>query len=284
MKAWFVGCTIAAIAVTGVFLASKKPEPHAPVQEVHAVSNAIAAAVPEPPTPPAVVLDRVIETADIDSLLDPPAIPRADVGTNHEPMLIRVGYEEPVSPAVPPSVVPAIPPARDFDQPITCLEVAQPVAITPGDGLVFPLPSWEDEYRPGTIWRPRSIPLETEPRRVFPTQASTFDMGKEANLLMKWDPLESRDSELLKNESSSSTLLNEETRSDAGRGAVRRAYGVFHVENQLPESRAEWYTRWFGKERLSNMFSDEAIAAMIRHKSENPEPLFTSWAGVFGGN
>jgi hypothetical protein len=82
------------------------------------------APVPPVPTPPA-QLPAVVLAADIDPLLDPPAVPRIDPAYAR-PVLTAVGFEEAAAPA--PAAAgdpPPIPPAAE--------DGAVEVAPTPGD-------------------------------------------------------------------------------------------------------------------------------------------------------
>ncbi len=115
MKRWVVGgaAVLAAAAVVGWYGATRRgPE---------VVVNAPATPEPAPtPTVPApaepAVLARVVDVADIDPLLDPPAIPTAEGAAG--PVLIAVGYEEPAPAPVVPRDVPPIPPAASDDDDI----------------------------------------------------------------------------------------------------------------------------------------------------------------------
>lgn len=70
MKNWIIGgLTGACVGVSVYLFFSKKPTP-APTRDEPPAAPA-AAAPPAPPAP--AVLDRVVEVADIDGLLDPPA-------------------------------------------------------------------------------------------------------------------------------------------------------------------------------------------------------------------
>lgn len=90
MKTWIIGGLVAVLVGVGLyFTATKRSVPSAdpvvPGVEVVEVK-------PEPVAP---VLQQVVDVADLDALLDPPAIPPS-VHSASGPMLILVGFEEPV--------------------------------------------------------------------------------------------------------------------------------------------------------------------------------------------
>lgn len=111
MKVWLIGGTAAALVGVGLYLSSPKP----------AAPNVLpAGGVPvtevKPESPPATPVSHpVVDVADLDALLDPPAIPLAGTSATG-PILILVGYEEPPPPARTGADVPPIPKASSPSQ------------------------------------------------------------------------------------------------------------------------------------------------------------------------
>lgn len=112
MTRWAIGGTLllaglAALACVG--MTRSGPE---------IVVNAAVTPEPAPPVPQRPVgpeLPRVFDVADIDPLLDPPAIPIA--AGPAAPVLTAVGYDEPAAPMPPAGEVPPIPPAAGDAEP-----------------------------------------------------------------------------------------------------------------------------------------------------------------------
>jgi hypothetical protein len=121
MKKWLVVGTVATLVGLGFYLAAaKRPAPAA--LDVQDIAINVTVGSPQVPPPAPVYLDRVVDVSDLDSLLDPPPIPVSEPRTHTGPVITRVGYEEPASPASARTNVPPIPMARDFDKPVICSE------------------------------------------------------------------------------------------------------------------------------------------------------------------
>ena len=98
MKSWIIGGLVGACLGVGAYLAlTKKSAP--PVEPPPAPA---VAAAPAPPATP-VVLVNVVEVADLDPLLDPPAKPVTGVPFDGEAVTIPVS-----APAAPERIPPAV--------------------------------------------------------------------------------------------------------------------------------------------------------------------------------
>ena len=107
MKNWLIGGTVATLLGVGFYLvAAKRPTP-APAA---AVPEVAASSLPQASEPPA-VLDRLVDVSDLDSLLDPPAVPRSEPETSGL-MLTGFGYEESAPASNSPFEVKPIPRAK----------------------------------------------------------------------------------------------------------------------------------------------------------------------------
>jgi len=107
MKPWIVAGSLFVVAAGGYALFPRT----APLPAPAPVEAEVASVPDAPPAPlPAAVLDRVVDVADIDHLLEPPPIPTPDHATTG-PTIIRVGYEEPAAAPISGNPVPAIPKA-----------------------------------------------------------------------------------------------------------------------------------------------------------------------------
>lgn len=125
MVRWLAGAAavLAAVAVV-VTLGGRRTGPEIVVNAP--VTPEPAPPVPDRPAAPA-LLPAVVTVADIDPLLDPPAIPPADVAPAG-PVLTAVGFEEPAAPAPAAPNPPPIPPAAgDDDAPPVSLGGPLPV-------------------------------------------------------------------------------------------------------------------------------------------------------------
>src|SRR5438309_2334547 len=108
MTKWLIGGLVALAGVCIYLTLAKRgsPPPALPA------TAAPAAAAPAAPAP--ALLTQVVDVTEIDSLLDPPAIPPSD-GPASGAQITRVGYEE--APAAPTPVnVQPIPPAKEDDE------------------------------------------------------------------------------------------------------------------------------------------------------------------------
>jgi hypothetical protein len=99
MRTWVLGALVGACVGVTIYLVLKKPLPK-PVAEQ--TSSAAVATLPAPVEP--VVLAQVVDVADIDHLLDPPA--RAETG-------VPFDTEPATQPVTPPPTTGRIPPAVD---------------------------------------------------------------------------------------------------------------------------------------------------------------------------
>jgi hypothetical protein len=97
MKRWLIGALVGACVGVAAYLAVAKKNSPAPAGSSEAPTRAVA-----PPAAP-VVLGRVVEVADLDPLLDPPAKPAAGVPFDTDPATTPVS-----TPAAPDRIPPAV--------------------------------------------------------------------------------------------------------------------------------------------------------------------------------
>ncbi len=109
MKWWTGGAVIGLLAVSFYLASTKRSAPVAVPKDVVTVVET-SPATPVAPAP--CVLNDVVEVADLDSLLDPPAIPRTEAALAG-PILTRVGYEETERKPSPMQDVKPIPKSQD---------------------------------------------------------------------------------------------------------------------------------------------------------------------------
>ena len=101
MKNWVIGGLCAACAGVGIYLVARKDAP-APVSAPQPEAPRVAAAEPTVPRA-AVVLTEVVEVANLDPLLDPPAKLPTGVPFDAEPVTVPV-TTSPVPTLIPPAV------------------------------------------------------------------------------------------------------------------------------------------------------------------------------------
>lgn len=67
---------------------------------------------------------------------------------------------------------------------------------------------------------------------------------------------------------------------------VRRSTSLQSSASQAPTSRLDWYTRWYGDDRLPMSFAPAILAEQPRKKSDQEErrQLFSFWTGVMSWN
>jgi hypothetical protein len=107
---WWIGGTVIGLLAVSFYLASSKRSASISVPD-----NGVTVVETSPRTPaiPApLVLKDVVEVADLDSLLDPPAIARSDA-VPAGPILTQVGYEETDRKPSPMQEVKPIPKSKD---------------------------------------------------------------------------------------------------------------------------------------------------------------------------
>lgn len=100
MKNWVIGGLVAACAGLGMYLVTKTDAP-APVSAPKPEAPQVAAV--EPTIPRAAVLAEVVEVANLDPLLDPPAKLPTGVPFDAEPATVPV-TTAPVPTLIPPAV------------------------------------------------------------------------------------------------------------------------------------------------------------------------------------
>ena len=100
MKTWIGGMIVgslgASLLVAAFWRSDSLPVPSPVIVAVEAK--------PTPKLAAPALLPEVVEVADTDSLLDPPAIPPSDAAPSGA-TLIRVGYDEPIPPAANPQAI-----------------------------------------------------------------------------------------------------------------------------------------------------------------------------------
>ena len=111
MKKWLIGGIVFGAGAVGAYFAF--PTKHE-VLPTDFVRGAPVVAVP----PDLAIPAEVVDVTDIDALLDPPAIPAEEPESLGGPVLISVGYAEPVPTTSSPAGAPApIPPADEEEPP-----------------------------------------------------------------------------------------------------------------------------------------------------------------------
>jgi hypothetical protein len=111
MKRWFIGCLVGMVAGIGAYLlVSQKQLP--PVEKD--LGPPTAGAPTEPTVPSPVVLAQVIEMADIDPLLDPPA--KLPTGAPFDEEAASTPATAPTKPTVPDHIPPAVEDASEISE------------------------------------------------------------------------------------------------------------------------------------------------------------------------
>jgi hypothetical protein len=111
MKRWFVGCVVGMVAGIGAYLLVSQKQ-STPAQKD--LGPPTTAAPTEPKAPSPVVLAQVIEMADIDPLLDPPA--KLPTGAPFDEEATSMPVTAPTKPTVPDRIPPAVEDASEVSE------------------------------------------------------------------------------------------------------------------------------------------------------------------------
>lgn len=253
------GAAIGLLGVGFYLVPSKRAEP-AKIDP----SIKVAVVVPSSqPAPAPVVLDRVVDVTDIDHLLEPPPIPAAAAESG--PVITRVGYEELAAPRPANANAPAIPKSLP-DEPRIIIHSEEEITRTEEEEISNECNQyspdedqdldWESEFRParGELWLDANAltPLllaEKTGRFMFSGPRHFMADVVAASIRNPLTPLHHlTDSDLFEQTPRhvSASLFPASEPVDSRKAIVRRAYDIFHVGNQRPASRLDWYTRLYG--------------------------------------
>ncbi len=259
MKLWLIGGILVGLLGVSLYLAAVKRS--APAQTPNV---AIVLAEEPKPTPPPLAIQQVVDVTDLEPLLDPPAIPSAE-SVSPGAVITRVGYEE-LLPVVQPSVdVKPIPKALEEEifrsEPGALLLDSDAVAaprIRPRKILEAYLAGEWDFDQPPSVVKPTAFEVHAKSTSLAPL----FFLS---------------DSDLLERGSIAKAHCEV---------VVRPSSSLHSAASQAPTSRLDWYTRWYGNDRLPMSFAPAILAEQPRKRSDQEErrELFSFWIGVMSWN
>ena len=256
MKLWLIGGILVGLLGVSLYLAAVKRS--APTPDV-----AIVLAEEPKPVPTPLAMQQVVDVTNIEPLLDPPTIPASEAASSG-PVITRVGYEEGLPVVQSPVDVKPIPKALEDE-----VFRSEPGALLlDGDAVTSP------RIQPRKIleaYLAGEWDYDQPPSVAKPT---AFEVHAKATSLAPLFFL------------SDSDLLERGSIAKAQRESALRATSLQTSASQAPTSRLDWYTRWYGNDRLPMSFAPAILDEQPRKKSEQEErrELFSFWIGVMSWN